>query len=116
LEQSIRDRLAFFRFAFAEAYASITFRGFHNCSLCLAEGGNPREWLRDSHVNILVPGTRCVFLAPGRVDHYVEKHGYFLPDEFSRALMQCPDPRESDYEAALARVNGGKASPLAEEK
>jgi len=115
LTQDVRDRLAFFRFAFAEAYSPFSFRGLHDCSLCVAEGLDVRHaWLRDSHVNILVPGTDCVFIAPGRVDHYVEKHSYSLPDVFVHALMQCPDPRDSDYEAALLRVNGGRNLPFGE--
>jgi hypothetical protein len=115
MAQDVRDRLAFLRFAFAEAYSRFVFRGLHTCSLCVAQGTDARRaWLRDSDVNILVPGTDCVFVAPGRVDHYVEKHGYLLPDVFLRAPMQCPDPRNSDYEAVLLRVNGGSISPLGE--
>jgi hypothetical protein len=114
LAQDVRDRLAFLRFAFVEADVIPLFRGLHSCSLCVAEGIATRASLVDSHINILVPGTDCVFVAPGRVDHYVEKHGYVLPDVFVRALMLCPDPRSSDYEAALLRVNGGRTSPLGE--
>jgi hypothetical protein len=115
LAQDVRDRLAFLRFAFVEAGAPFLFRGLHSCSLCVAEGIDvSRARLLDSYVNILVPGTDCVFVAPGRVDHYVEKHGYLLPDVFLRALMLCPDPRSTDYEAALLRVNGGRNLPLGE--
>src|SRR5688572_1366815 len=38
LAETIRDRLAFFRFAFRAAYPAYIFRGFHDCSLCVAEG------------------------------------------------------------------------------
>ena len=115
LAQDVRDRVAFLRFSFAEAYGSFPFRGLHDCSWCVAEGIDARRArLGDSHVNIRVPGTDCVFVAPGRIDHYVEKHGYLLPDAFVRALMQCPDPRDGDYEAALLRVNGGRNLPLRE--
>ena len=115
LAQDVRDRLAFLRFAFAEADAPFLFRGLHTCSLCVAEGTDvSRAWLLESHVNILVPGVDCVFVAPGRVDHYVEKHGYLLPNVFLRALMLCPDPRNSDYEAGLLRVNGGHPTPVSE--
>src|SRR5215470_16422618 len=68
LAQDVRDRLAFFRFAFAETHGRYLFRGLHDCSLCVAEGRDIRRArLGDSHVNILVPGTDCVFIAPGRV-------------------------------------------------
>src|SRR5262249_21190553 len=71
LAQDVRDRLAFLRFAFAEAYSAFEFRGLHTCSFCVAEGMKvSHAWLRDSHVNLFVPGTDCVFVAPGRVDHY----------------------------------------------
>ncbi len=89
MAESVRDRLAFLRFAFASAYASLLFRGWHQCSLCLAKGvDNRRATLADSHINLLVPTSDCVFIAPGRIDHYIEKHAYLLPERFSLALMQ----------------------------
>jgi hypothetical protein len=113
LAETVRDRLAFLRFAFANAYASILFRGWHQCSLCLAKGvDNKRATLADSHINLLVPGGDCVFIAPGRIDHYVEKHAYLMPVRFSLALMQCPDPRDMAYESALFAANEKSDSPL----
>ena len=113
---NIRDRLAFLRFAFAQAYPSQSFRGFHDCSWCRGEGIlGLGATLRDSHINLLIPDADCVYAAPGRIDHYVERHGYLLPNEFLRALMRCPDPRSDDYEPMLSRANRGVRSPLANE-
>ena len=112
LVDNIRDRLAFLRFAFSQAYSS--FRGWHECSWCRAEGMDAwRATLHDSHINILIPDIDRVYVAPGRIDHYMERHGYLPPKEFLLALMQCPDPRDGDYEAMLSRANGGVGSPLA---
>jgi len=112
LAENVRDRLAFLRFAFSQAYRSHLFRGWHECSWCRAHG--VKAMLGDSHINVLVPDTNRVFIAPGRIDHYVENHGYLLPKEFLRALMQCPDPRDAKYENMLARANRGVSSPLAD--
>jgi|SRR6516164_5096908 hypothetical protein len=113
LAEDVRDRLAFLRFAFSQAHSSHVFRGWHDCSWCRADG--VKATLHDSHINILVPDVNRVFIAPGRIDHYVERHGYLLPKEFLGALMQCPDPRDSNYETMLASANGGVGSPLADE-
>lgn len=115
LVESVRDRIAFLRFAFEEVYAGIIFRGLHTCSWCFSQGVD--EWgamLRDSEINLFIPDTARVFIAPGRIDHYVEEHGYLPPNEFLEALMRCPDPRTGQYEAALRGANGGVDSPLAE--
>jgi hypothetical protein len=110
LAENVRDRIAFLRFAFSQAYSSYSFRGWHDCSWCHAQGVEAK--LGDSHINLLVPDTNRVFIAPGRIDHYVEKHGYLLPTEFLRALMQCPDPRDASYEKLLRNANGGLPPPL----
>lgn len=115
LADSVRDRIAFLRFASELVYSGIIFRGLHECSWCRSQGVD--EWratLWDSHINLFIPDTDRVFIAPGRIDHYVEQHGYLLPSEFLEALMRCLDPRTSHYEALLSRANGGVNSPLAE--
>lgn len=117
LAQKVRDRIAFLRFASRLMYGEISFRGLHECSWCRSHGVvDLRATLSDSHTNLFIPATDRVFVAPGRIDHYVEQHGYLLPEEFLQALMQCPDPRTGDDETALCAANGGVTSPLAQER
>ena len=89
----------------------LSFRGLHSCSLC-AEGN--RSGLTESWLNLFLPGQDTVFLAPGRIDHYITAHSYRPPDEFLRALEKCPVPGGDEYVEAIQRSNAGKSIPRPE--
>jgi len=90
------------------------FRGQHSCTLCLRN--LRRFWmpdkLGDSQFNLFVPGRGEVFIAPGRIDHYIETHHYRPPAVFLDALEACPDPWSFGYYAALRDANDGVEPPL----
>lgn len=73
------------------------YRGQHTCELC---GG---KW---SKLNLFVPGTCAVYVAPELILHYIDAHEYAPPEEFCAALLACPEMNSSDYLSALARVGG----------
>lgn len=106
------ERLVELRHQFAEAFPQFSFRGLHECSLC---AGHERLLL-DSHLNLFVPGEGVIYVATGRVDHYIEVHGYAPPPEFVDAVMKCPDPRSAQYASAVLGINGGERPPLFPEK
>jgi hypothetical protein len=95
---------------FGTAFPAINFRGLHDCSLCRANGEEPR--LEDSHVNLFIPTDRAVLLAPARIDHYVEAHAYLPPADFLEFVTRCPKPGSNEYRRVLSEVNGGNESPL----
>jgi len=70
------------------------------------------ELLRDSHINLFIPGPGVIYLATGRADHYIDFHSYVPPAAFVDALMACPDPDSAEYKAALLRLNKGQEPPL----
>ena len=106
------ERLVELRHQFAEAFPEYSFRGLHACSLC----GGDESTLRNSHINLFVPGGDVMYLATGRVDHYIAVHGYAPPSEFIDAVMDCPDPRSAQYAVAVLRINRGERPPLFPEK
>ena len=92
-------------------YSSYAFRGQHQCSLCqFGVSVQPRD-VR-SHVNIWIPGERCIYIAPGMITHYVSDHGYQPPEEFVTAVLRCPEHGSADYCAALQAANLDSPPPL----
>jgi hypothetical protein len=69
------------------------FGGFHTCELC--------DEFHDSR-NFGVPAGDLLYVAPGMVAHYVERHGYSPPAEFVNAVMASPLPGTPEYQAAVA--------------
>ena len=102
------DRLTELRSKFRTAFPAHSFRGWHDCSVCSEEVG----LLHDSHINLFIPGRDVIYLATGRVDHYIDVHSYVPPKAFIEALMMCPDPESVEYKAALLRLNRGQQPPL----
>lgn len=105
------EKLVELREQFKLAFPEFSFRGLHECSMCENGGG-----LNDSHVNLFIPGKKVVYLAPGRVDHYIQAHEYLPPQEFIEAVLSCPDPRSNRYASALINLNLGKRPPLFPER
>jgi hypothetical protein len=44
-------------------------------------------------------------VAPGGILHYVEAHNYLPPEEFRRAVLECPPMTSRAYLAALLRTD-----------
>jgi hypothetical protein len=76
----------------------------------MCDGGG--ELLRDSHINLFIPGLDVLYLATGRTDHYIDFHSYVPPVAFVDALMACPDPDSAEYKAALLGLNKGQEPAL----
>jgi len=104
----ITEKVAELRDRFRGAFPAYSFRELHACSMC----GGTDALLRESHINLFIPGDDVVYLVPGRIDHYIAVHAYAPPAAFIDALMRCPDPASDDYRAALFRLNRGQVPPL----
>jgi hypothetical protein len=77
----------------ADALYFPAFGGFHTCEFC--------SEFHDSR-NFGVPVGEQLYVAPGMVAHYVERHGYCPPGEFIAAVMAAPLPGTSEYQDAAA--------------
>ena len=49
-----------------------------------------------------VPTAEAVYVAPEMVVHYVTDHGYLPPDEFRRAVTDCPPQGSPEFMRLLA--------------
>jgi hypothetical protein len=87
------------------------FRGLHSCSIC-ERAGDGRALLEGSHVNLFIPHQGFVFVAPGRVDHYIEAHRYLPPESFMASLLKCPSPLSVEYREAMRAANRGDDAPI----
>ncbi len=76
------------------------FAGVHQCDVCWYTGPYGGS-------NLFVPGTRCVFVCPQLIVHYMNAHGYRPPEEFCRAVLACPPTHSMPYFKALL-ANGGR--------
>ncbi len=90
------------------------FMGIHECEFCRFTqgfGGVSRfqdyDVARISNKNLFVPGDGFIYVAPESVAHYIDAHGYCPPEEFRRAVLECPEMRSVDYLKSML-VNGGK--------
>ena len=102
--QSLRDE-------FSTAFPSFNFRGLHTCSICKIH--NPSHAPLDgSNVNLYIPHRGFVFVAPARVDHYIEVHKYLPPESFLESLLACPSPLSPEYRELIQASNRGFDAPL----
>jgi hypothetical protein len=108
VNSSLREKLVSLRDEFVESkFPGTSFRGLHVCSLC-KEGKN----LSESHINLFVPTRGFVYVAPGRIDHYIEAHRYSPPEHFVDAVIQCPSPASVEYRQLMSAANRGHDAPL----
>jgi hypothetical protein len=96
---------------FDKAYPQLSFRGLHDCSLCLHEGSQTPH-IAGSHRNIFVPGESVVYIAPAGIVHYINTHSYLPPAEFIEAVSRCPDPSTDIYYDMLRAANDHKEPPI----
>jgi hypothetical protein len=70
------------------------FRGLHRCEFC----GSVQMF-----GNFGVPAAEVLYVAPEKVAHYVEAHGYTPPAGFLTAVVTAPLPGTEAYTTAVAR-------------
>lgn len=118
---------------FGEAFPGLQFRGLHACSICenATDVDTPPDryvrvpfidgklvlsgaTLDDSCINLFLPGKNVVFIAPGRIDHYIEVHSYRPPEEFLLAVKNCESPLSRAYAESIRAVNFGNKPLLYE--
>ena len=92
----------------SDAQPHINFRGLHICTLCV----QAEESLKDSHVNLLIPGDGKVYAAPAGIVHYIESHKYLPPAEFTEAVLRCPKYGSFEFYERLLAANLGHPIPL----
>jgi len=76
--------------------------GVHVCEVCRFEGE-----AADNGEHI-IPGNGVLFIAPRMIRHYMNAHWYQPPQEFCRAVLECPGAETMDYKRAVLD-NGGRA-------
>ena len=93
----------------SKAWQPMVFMGSHQCDLCPATVGVrfcslQRYGLSVSFGvgNLFVPGDHRVFVAPSMIVHYIDAHQYHPPEEFCRAVLNCPEMGSLPYFEALA--------------
>jgi hypothetical protein len=95
--------------------------GFHQCELCpvsrlprfeeilLGSYKERGDAVPEGKANLFVPGEGCVYVAPELIVHYIDAHRYKPPDEFIRAVMECPPTRTAKYQGRLLLANDGRS-------
>jgi hypothetical protein len=85
--------------------------GRHQCPFCRFSGGPITFQFRNTSVsmgvnNLFVPASEVVYVAPSLILHYIDSHGYMPPEQFRRAVMECPPMRSMPYLKALLTSGG----------
>ena len=111
VDAAVVEKLRALRAGFADAFPERRCRGLHDCSIC-ERVDRAHARLEGSHVNLFIPHRGFVFLAPGRIDHHIEAHGYRPPESFSDAVMACPSPSSDKFRELLRLSNRGVDAPL----
>jgi hypothetical protein len=90
------------------------FLGVHECEFCRFTqgfGGDSQFWdykvARISNKNLFVPAEGFIYVAPESITHYIDAHEYCPPEDFCRAVLDCPEMRSREYLIALLK-NGGR--------
>jgi hypothetical protein len=82
----------------------------HYCSLCAFSRGPSEFHLFQSpgmpsvpmgNRNLFVPGDGFLYIAPSLVLHYIDAHQYLPPEEFIKAVLECPPIRSQEYQKAV---------------
>ena len=105
------NRFAEFIQLAGKAFSHYRFRGLHQCSLCQAHGGEA-TLLRESSLNLFVPGSGVVYVATASMSHYMQFHSYTPPGGFIESMLRCPEPGTPSYKQAIMDANGGHEPPL----
>lgn len=82
----------------------------HYCALCTYSRGPSEFRLWQSpgmppvpmgNRNLFVPGAGFLYIVPSLVLHYIDAHQYAPPEEFAKAVLECPPIRSQDYLKAV---------------
>ena len=82
----------------------------HSCSLCAFSRGPLEFRLFQSpgmpsvpmgNRNLFVPGGGFLYIAPSLVLHYIDAHQYLPPEEFIKAVLECPPIRSQEYQKSV---------------
>lgn len=82
----------------------------HYCSLCSFSRGPSEFRLWQSpgmpavpmgNRNLSVPGRGFLYIAPSLILHYIDAHQYAPPEEFVKAILECPPTRSQEYLKAV---------------
>jgi hypothetical protein len=83
-------------------FTPYAFGGAHTCTLCACSP--EARGIR----NLFVPGEGCLYVCPELILHYMNAHHYVPPEEFSLAVLSCPNQDTAEFRT-LIRANGGPA-------
>jgi hypothetical protein len=61
--------------------------GVYFCEFCPPRSNNRVGGSRE----VLIPTADCVYIAPDLILHYITAHNYRPPDEFIKAVEDCPE-------------------------
>lgn len=111
VDARVLEKLQSLRQAFTGTFRTVIFRGLHTCNLCPAPEVGFGS-LPGSNINLFIPTRGFVYVAPGRIDHFIEVHGYAPPDSFVEAVLNCPHPGSAEYRAMMAQSNRNCDAPL----
>ena len=90
----------------ADPWQPFACAGFHSCGFCRLSGGSHFFQLGNRSVqvgtsNLYVPAASKVFFCPSLMIHYADAHEYAPPEEFIRAVLECPPMRSKEYLKAI---------------
>ena len=82
------------------------YAGSHACGYCRLTGGPAyfqagNRSIRVGSANLYVPGGSKLYLCPSLIIHYADAHEYAPPEEFMRAVLECPLMRSTEYLKAI---------------
>jgi hypothetical protein len=82
----------------------------HFCTLCVFSRGPSEFHLFQSpgmpsvpmgNRNLFLPGSGFLYIAPSLILHYIDAHQYAPPEEFVKAVLECPPTRSQEYQKAV---------------
>ena len=74
--------------------------GAHECDLCQFVGEARGQ------SNLFIPSRGTIYVAPELIVHYINTHGYAPPQEFCRAVLECPPMRSMEYLKLICACSG----------
>lgn len=90
-----------------DPWQPFAYAGTHSCGYCRLSGGvigffhlGSRS-IRVGSSNLYVPAGSKLFLCPSLMIHYADAHEYAPPQEFIRAVIECPPMRSMEYLKAI---------------
>jgi hypothetical protein len=82
----------------------------HFCTLCAFSRGPSEFHLFQSpgmpsvpmgNRNLFLPGSGFLYIAPSLILHYIDAHQYAPPEDFVKAVLECPPTRSKEYQEAV---------------